>query len=64
MLPASDLAEILTNLGALNLQPNTTAAVIGAILAPLLRSSEPGVPVPIPAIRKPGRPPTGLRRRQ
>ena len=40
MLPASDLAEILTNLAALNLQPNTAAAVLGAILAPLLRTAE------------------------
>jgi len=38
MLPASDLAEILTNLAALNLQPNIVAAVLGAVLAPLLRT--------------------------
>jgi hypothetical protein len=66
MLPAADLAEILANLSALNLQPNTTTAVIGAILAPLLRSSYPGAPVSIPAIRsgkKPGRP-RGPRRKR
>ena len=41
MLPASDLAEILTNLtnlSALNLQPNTAAQILAAVLAPLLRS--------------------------
>ena len=38
MLPAADLSEILTNLAALNLQPNTAAAVLGAVLAPLLRA--------------------------
>jgi hypothetical protein len=40
MLPASDLTEILANLAALNLQPNTAAAVLGAVLAPLLRTAE------------------------
>src|SRR5262249_7047128 len=40
MFPASDLSEILTNLSALNLQPNTTAAILAAVLAPLLRSSQ------------------------
>src|SRR5215471_14958102 len=39
MLPASELTEILANLAALNLQPNTAAAVLGA-LAPLLRTAE------------------------
>src|SRR5262249_53882133 len=39
MLPASDLTEILANLSALNLQPSTAAAVLGA-LAPLLRTAE------------------------
>jgi hypothetical protein len=38
MLPASDLSEILANLSALNLQPNTTAAVLAAVLAPLMKS--------------------------
>jgi MFS superfamily sulfate permease-like transporter len=38
MLPASELAEILTNLSALKLDPTIAAAVLGA-LAPLLRSS-------------------------
>jgi primosomal protein N' len=36
MLPA--LAEIVTNLVSLQLAPDTTAAVLGAVLAPLLRS--------------------------
>src|SRR5215472_663542 len=40
MLPAADLSEILTNLSVLNLQPNIAAAVLGAVFAPLLRSSE------------------------
>jgi ATP-dependent DNA ligase len=31
MLPASDLAEILTNLGALNLQPATAAQILAAV---------------------------------
>jgi hypothetical protein len=44
MLPASDLAEILTNLSALNLQPNITAAVLGAVLTPLIRSADPQQP--------------------
>src|SRR5262252_1634927 len=39
MLPACELTEILANLAALNLQPNTAAAVLGA-LAPLLRTAE------------------------
>src|SRR5262249_20118014 len=55
MLPASDLAEILTNLSALNLQPNTAAAVLGAVLAPLLRTAEtpPAVLEPQPSRRRP-----------
>ena len=50
MLPASDLSEILTNLAALNLQPNTAAQILAAVLAPLLRRSgdrgirDPGLP--------------------
>src|SRR5262249_37072552 len=39
MLPASDLTEILTNLSALNLQPNTAAQILAAVLVPLLRTS-------------------------
>ena len=42
MLPASDLTEIITNVASLKLEPTTTAAVLGAVLAPLLRSSAPG----------------------
>src|SRR5262249_2306125 len=52
MLPASDLTEILANLSALNLQPSTAAAVLGA-LAPLLRTAEtpPAVLEPQPSRR-------------
>ena len=39
MLPAADLAEILTNPAALNLQPTTAAQILAAVFAPLLRSS-------------------------
>jgi DNA-binding NarL/FixJ family response regulator len=42
MLAASDLSEILANLSALNLQPNTAAQILAAVLAPLLRRSETG----------------------
>src|SRR5262245_37161454 len=38
MLPASNLVEIIRNLATLQLAPDTTAAVLGAVLAPLLRS--------------------------
>lgn len=41
MLPASDLSEIIANLSALNLQPNTAAQILAAVLAPLLRNSGP-----------------------
>src|SRR5215831_10410482 len=44
MLPASDIAEILTNLSALNLQPTATAQILAAVLAPLLRSTDPDPP--------------------
>jgi DNA-binding CsgD family transcriptional regulator len=40
MLPAPELTEIIANLGALNLQPNTAAQILAAVLAPLLRSSD------------------------
>jgi hypothetical protein len=54
MLPASDLTEILANLAALNLQPSTAAAVLGA-LAPLLRTAEtpPAVLESRPSRRRP-----------
>jgi|AmaraimetFIIA100_FD_contig_121_295137_length_929_multi_4_in_0_out_0_1 hypothetical protein len=42
MLPASDLTAILTNLSALQLEPNAAAQILAAVLAPLLRSSESG----------------------
>ena len=54
MLPASDLAEILTNLSALKLQPNTAAQILAAVLAPLTRadrSSEATDPSPKRAAR-------------
>jgi lambda repressor-like predicted transcriptional regulator len=38
MLPASTFAEITTNIAALQLDHNTATAVLGAILAPLLRA--------------------------
>jgi hypothetical protein len=40
MLPANTLAAI-SNIVALNLESSITAAVLGAVLAPLLRSSDP-----------------------
>ena len=54
MLPASDMTEIIANLAALNLQPSTAAAVLGAILAPLLRTAErpPAVLEPQPSRRR------------
>jgi lambda repressor-like predicted transcriptional regulator len=48
MLPAADLSEILTNLSALNLQPNTAAQILAAVLAPLLRAD----PAPLVLPRK------------
>jgi len=44
MLPASDLTEILANLSALNLQPTAAAQILAAVLAPLLRNSDPDPP--------------------
>jgi len=41
MLPAADLAEIISSLASLKLEPATTAAVLGAVLAPLIRSAPP-----------------------
>jgi hypothetical protein len=41
MLPADTIAEIATNLSALNLQPNTAAQILAAVLAPLMRNSGP-----------------------
>jgi hypothetical protein len=41
MLPASSLAEIISNLAALQLEPNTAAQILAAVFAPLLRSSDP-----------------------
>lgn len=42
MLPA--LTEIVTNLVSLQLAPDTTSAILGAVLAPLLRSGPPESP--------------------
>jgi hypothetical protein len=50
MLPASDLTEIITNLAGLKPEHQTTMAVLGAVLAPLLRSSQPEVQVPAEAL--------------
>jgi len=46
MLPADIIAEITTNLAALHLEPNTTAQILAAVFAPLLRNSGPPVPAP------------------
>jgi primosomal protein N' len=51
MLPASELAEIVTNLVGLRLEPTTTAAVLGAVLPPLLRSSDLDPPEDLPRRR-------------
>jgi hypothetical protein len=59
MLPASDLSAILSNLAALNLQPNTAAAVLGAVLAPLLRTAE----TPPAGLEPAGSKPSRLQRR-
>jgi hypothetical protein len=65
MLPASDLSEILTNLSALNLQPNTTAQILAAVLAPLLRSADPeGLDLPRKRARRPRLPPRRALRRK
>jgi len=44
MLPAADIAEIISSLASLKLEPATTAAVLGAVLVPLLRSAHPQQP--------------------
>jgi hypothetical protein len=61
MLPASDLTEILANLSALNLQPTTAAAVLGAVLAPLLRSSQTPTQAGLEPGSKPARRPWAIR---
>ena len=67
MLPADVIAEIIANLAALNLQPSTAAAVLGA-LAPLLRTAEtpPAVLEPEPSRRPRSskRPRRGRRKRK
>ena len=63
MLPASDLSEILANLTALQLEPNTTAQILAAVLAPLLRSSGPDVD-PDLQLRPRGRPRRRISRRR
>ena len=45
MLPADVIAEIVANLAALNLQPNTAAQILAAVLAPLLRNSGPDLEI-------------------
>jgi primosomal protein N' len=51
MLPADTIAEITTNLAALQLSPNTAAQILAAVFAPLLRSGDP-VPGGLPAAGK------------
>jgi hypothetical protein len=41
LLPAFDLAEIISGLAALHLEPTTVAQILAAVFAPLLRSSDP-----------------------
>ena len=48
MLPATDLATIIINVAGLNLSPDITAQVLGAVLAPLLRNPD---PEPAPATK-------------
>src|SRR5215475_7077891 len=67
MIPADVIAEIIANLAALNLQPSTAAAALGA-LAPLLRTAEtpPAVLEPQPSRRPRSskRPRRGRRKRK
>jgi hypothetical protein len=41
MLPADTIAEITTNLAALQLAPDTAAQILAAVLTPLMRTAEP-----------------------
>jgi len=65
MLPADTVAEITTNLAALYLEPNTTAQILAAVLAPLLRSSD-SDPPDLPRTRgeRPRRPRSAARRKR
>jgi len=63
MLPASALAEIISNITALRLEPSTVTAVLGAVLTPLLRSPGSEIPIPVPAIRE-KRPRTARQKRR
>jgi len=45
MLPASDIADIISSLASLKLESTTAAAVLAAVLAPLMRSANPEEPV-------------------
>src|SRR5262249_2145201 len=58
MLPADIIAEITTNLAGLHLESNTTAQILAAVFAPLLRSSGSRDPDPVPKRRhkRAGRP--------
>jgi|SRR5215472_5808910 len=51
MLPADTIAEIATNLAALQLEPNTAAQILAAVFAPLLRSSDRDPPEDLPRQR-------------
>jgi len=57
MVPASSLSEIIDNVTSLNLEPTTAAAVLGAVLTPLLRDSASELPQP-----RAGRPRSKLRK--
>src|SRR6516165_9100046 len=56
MLPADTIAEITTNLAALQLEPSTVAQILAAVFAPLLRSAEANVPIGTKPARAPNRP--------
>ena len=56
MLPTDTIAEITTNLAALQLEPSTVAQILAAVFAPLLRSAEANVPIGTKPARAPNRP--------
>jgi len=47
MLPADTIAEITTNLAALQLEPSTAAQILAAVFAPLLRTEQAAKPVSV-----------------
>src|SRR5262249_21748285 len=64
MLPAPELAQILSNLSALELQPDTAAQILAAILAPLMRSDASASPDTEPRMRPRSRPRGSWRRKR